>query len=323
MRRALIIWGVGFALLIAAFAITVATLNGTLYSAHGFVQSYLDALARHDSTTAEQLPGVRPPAGATTELLTDDALGAIDGIHLERDASNSRGVHTVSFGYLLGGKRASSDFRVRQTGTFLGLFSQWTFQTSPLATVSVAVLHDPRFLVNGQSVTSPAKHSAASPYLVFAPGLYRFDHKSTYLMADAVDAPVTDPGSVTPVQIDVEANTAFVTEVRKELQQYLDKCATQHVLLPTSCPFGKTFDNRVDSTPDWAMKRYPAITIIPDHDSGKWLVPNTTAAAHLKVKVQSLFDGSVSTYDKDVSFEVSYSITVGDDNQLTITSLYD
>ena len=44
VRRVLVPFVVGFALLIAAFLGTVAILDATLYSAHGFVASYLDAL---------------------------------------------------------------------------------------------------------------------------------------------------------------------------------------------------------------------------------------------------------------------------------------
>ncbi len=322
MRRALISWTIGFALLIGAFFATVGVLDSTVYSAHGFVASYLDALSRHDATTARELSGVRAPDRTASNLLTDDAIGTIGGIHLEHDTSDSAGVHTVTYGYRLGTKREMTAFEVQQSGTFLGLFPQWTFTKSPLATVSVEVLHDPRFRVNGTAVTTTAKHGAAASYVVFAPGLYTFDHRSTYLVASPVPVPVTDPGSVTPVQVDVEANAAFVREVSDQLDKYFDKCATQKVLLPTACPFGKSFNNRVVSTPAWSMKTDPKISIVPDQDSGKWLVPNSTGEAHLKVKVQSLFDGTVSQFDRDVPFQISYSIEIGLNNHLTITSLY-
>lgn len=87
--------------------------------------------------------------------------------------------------------------------------------------------------------------------------------------------PITQPGSVTPVQVNVQANTAFVAQVNHELHGYLAQCATQQVLLPTACPFGKTFDNRVDSLPRWTISRYPSVTIVPGRSVGKWLVPTT------------------------------------------------
>ena len=318
----MISWMMGFALLIAAFFGTVALLNSTVYSAPGFVSSYLDALNRHDATTARELPGVRAPSGVETTLLTDGALGTIADIHLEHDTAGSGGVHSVEFSYKLGKRSETSTYSVLQTDSFFGLFSRWSFDKSPLATVSVATPHDPRFRVNGTDVVSAVQATQSQPFVVFAPGVYVFDHRSTYLVATPVAVPVTEPASVTPVRVEAEANALFVKEVRKELGAYYVKCATQTVLLPTSCPFGKSFSNRVVSAPTWRMVSNPPVTIVPDHNSGHWLVPYATGQAHLLVKVQSLFDGSITTFDSNVPFEVSYTIAVAADDHLTITSLY-
>ena len=37
-------------------------------------------------------------------------------------------------------------------------------------------------------------------------------------------------------------------------------------------------------------------------------IPKTAGTAHLRVDVQELFDGSVSTFDEDVPFEVEFAI---------------
>jgi hypothetical protein len=317
----MISWMFGFALLIAAFFGAVAVLNSTVYSAHGFASSYLDALNRHDATTARGLPGVRAPSGIATTLLTDGALGTITDIHLMHDTAGTGGIHSVVFSYKLGGRSQTSTFSVVQTQSFLGLFSRWAFEKSPLATVSVATPHDPRFRVNGTDVVSTASATQSQPFVVFAPGLYVFDHRSNYLVATPVSVPITEPASVTPVRVEAEANAVFVKEVRKELNAYYITCAKQTVLLPTSCPFGKSFSNRVVSTPVWSMVSDPPVTIGPDGNSGRWLVPKATGQVHLMVKVQSLYDGSISTFDSDVPFDVSYTIEVAADDHLTITSV--
>jgi hypothetical protein len=321
VRRLTISWMIGFALLVGAFFGAVAILNSTVFSAHGFVSSYLDALNRHDATTARELPGVRAPSGVATTLLTDGALGTITSIRLQHDTAIGGGAHRVEFSYRLGKRGETSTFSVIQTPSFLGLFSRWSFEKSPLATVSVATPHDPRFRVNGSDVVSAVRSTQSQPFVVFAPGLYVFDHKSTYLVATPVAVPVTEPASVTPVRVEAEANTLFVKEVRTELKNFYVKCATQTVLLPTSCPFGKSFANRVVSTPAWKMVSDPVVTIGPDGNTGRWLVPSAAGVAHLVVKVQSLYDGSITTFDSDVSFEVSYSIEIATDNHLTITSV--
>lgn len=322
MRRVLILWSVAVAVLIGAFGITVLSLNATMYSASGFVESYLSALARHDATSARELPGVLASEDSAANLLTDDALGDLSEISLIDEDVDDDGVHIVSYEYNIGGYLGESDFRVRQTESFLGLFHTWSFDTSPLATVAVNVLHDDRFRANGVQLDEADQPIESGGFLVFAPGMYAFDHESTYLDADAIEAPITEPGSVTAVQVNVQANSTFVAEVDKELRGYLDACATQEVLLPTGCPFGKSFENRIDTTPDWSIARYPAVEIVPGETEGEWIMPQGDAAAHLSVEVQSLFDGSRSQFDEDIPFTVSYSIGIGESDQLSIKALF-
>jgi hypothetical protein len=221
----------------------------------------------------------------------------------------------------MGDQLGESDFRVRQTGAFLGLFPTWTFDSSPLATVAVTVLHDDRFRGNGVELTTADQPTESGGFLVFAPGLYSFDHRSTYLEADPIAVPISEPGSVTAVQVNVQANTYFVQQVSSELRDYLDGCAEQEVLLPTSCPFGKTFENRIDTTPAWSIASYPTVQIIPGVDTGDWLMPQTEAAAHLSVEVRSLFDGSRTQFDEDIPFTVAYSIAISSTDSLAIQAI--
>ncbi|MCU1405266.1 MAG: hypothetical protein JWQ43_1569 [Glaciihabitans sp.] len=321
MRRVVITWSVAFAVLIGAFAITVATVNNTLYSAGGFVGSYLNALSHKDAATALQLPGVLASEDSAADLLTDAALGDISDITLEDDDTDSDGIHTVTYSYTIGDQQAETDFQVRKTGNFLGLFPTWSFDTSPLATVAVTVLHDDRFRANGVNLTAAAQPTESGGFLVFTPGIYSFDHSSTYLTADAITAPITEPGSVTTVQVNVQANAAFVAELNTRVRDFLDTCATQQVLLPTSCPFGKTFDNRIDTTPAWSMSVYPQVDIIPGDGVGSWVMPQAGAAAHLSVEVRSLYDGSRTQFDEDIPFAVAYGITIGDNDLLAIRAL--
>jgi hypothetical protein len=70
------------------------------------------------------------------------------------------------------------------------------------------------------------------------------------------------------------------------------------------------------------MAEYPVVTIIPGEEPGTWLMPVTEAAAHLVVDVQSLFDGTVTTFDADVPFSISYVITFQADGSLYIVAQY-
>ena len=137
-------------------------------------------------------------------------------------------------------------------------------------------------------------------------------------MANLKPVTVTEPAAAVRARVDVEANAAFGKRVQKEVDDYLDACATQTVLLPTGCPFGESMGNRIVSTPTWHMTSYPPVVIQPGSKAGEWIMPETDASAHLTVDVKSLFDGTVSTFDEDVPFTVSYVITFLPDGELSI-----
>ena len=86
-RRILITWLVIAGFVVAAFFGTVLVLNSTLYSASGFVGSYLNALARHDIDAALATPGVVRTNDAASELLAAAALGDLSGIRPAGDTA--------------------------------------------------------------------------------------------------------------------------------------------------------------------------------------------------------------------------------------------
>ena len=129
----------------------------------------------------------------------------------------------------------------------------------------------------------------------------------------------SQPGAAVIAPVDLQPTEALIEQVQKELNSYLDDCATQEVLLPTGCPFGEEIANRIVSTPAWSISRYPQVSLQPGTEPGSWLMPSTEAAAHLVVDVRSLFDGSVSTFDEDVPFSSSYVVTFLPNNELLIS----
>ena len=329
MRRTVITWSAVMALLLAGFGASVLALNSDLYSAHGFVGRYLNALERQDSAAALALPGVRTGNEASAELLTDDAMGKLDHVRTISDTEDKDGRHTVVAEYSISAPDGSqtttarSEFVVARDGTRFGLFPSWSFVTSPINSMSITVLHDQNFDVNGFDLTTTAAPDAPAAFQVFAPGLYVLQHDSTYLTAQKVSAPITKIGEIADVTVDVQANEEFVAEVQKHVSAYLEECTTQQVLMPTGCPFGQSLSNRVQNTPTWSMVSDPAITIVPGTPSGTWAVPKTPAMAHLVVDVRSLFDGRVSTFDEDVPFDVQYALTFEPGNKLLITAVYE
>jgi hypothetical protein len=308
-------------LLLLAFVGTVTGLNVTLYSATGFVSSYLHALSRHDSEGALAMPGVTMTDDASKVLLASTALPELSNIHLISDAAHAGGHHTVVFGYTVAGQPGRTSFSVQHSGPRFGVFSSWRFSRSPVTTLTITPLHGQEFRANSIDITTKASAGTATDYLVFAPTAVELSYRSEYFVAPkavtVVDS-TTEPARAT---VDIEANRTFVAEVQKELDAHLKECVTQQVLLPTGCPMGKQITDRIQNDPVWSMVSYPKISIRAGDTEGSWLVPETEGTAHLVVQVKSIFDGKLSTFDSDVPFTVSYEITFPN-NQLTITAKY-
>ena len=309
LKYTLILWLVLLGVLAGTFAATVLILNATLYSAGGFVGSYLGALQRHDVDGALATPGVLGAANASDELLTPDAVEAPEDIRQLSDIDLGGGLHVVTYEYSFDGMVAQSTFRVEYTGPRLGLFSTWEFAESPVSILQVLPLHDAAFEVNGITVVSDAGPSATGDYQVLTPGVFTLTHESAYLTAERVRVGVTQGSTVKPVTIDIQANSDFVEKIQDEVDRFLDDCTESTVLFPTACPFGQELSNRVESVPVWSIAQSPVITIEPGDDRGTWIVPGVPGAAHLTVDVRSLFDGTLSTFDEDVPFTLNWVIT--------------
>jgi hypothetical protein len=305
MRRALLHWTLVFALLAAGFGAAVLALSNDLYSAHGFVRSYLEALQRHDADDALGFDGVE----GAGPVVTDATVGGFDGIRLVSDVE-VEGTHTVRFAYTVDGSEQITQFSVERTGTRLGLFATWRFAVSPVATLAVSVDHDSRFAINGTD-------AVAGPQQLLVPSAVTLTHATTYLEALPVSVALTEVGSTVDAAIDVAPTDAFAPAAADAIKLFLDDCATQTVLKPTGCPFGTDVANRVDSEPVWLIVEYPAVALNP---AGLAWQSEDGAVAHITVEVKSLFDGTLSTLDKDVPFTAVYTLTIGADDSLTVTS---
>ncbi|WP_431278804.1 hypothetical protein [Leifsonia poae] len=333
--RAILIWS-GFALLlILAFIAAVGAVQRTFYSAGGFVSSYVGALARQDLAAAMTMPGANPtsaslkaqglPAQPSRELLRTDVLPKLQNIRVVADDDLGTGEHLVEVHADADGHPVTARFSVRQTGAVLGILPTWRFNQTPLAVAHVTVEHADTFTIADHTVDVRATSkqptgtfTLSADYLLFAPGLYQLGHASRYLDAKAVDFTAGSPGRVVDATVVTNPNAAFVAQVDKQLHTYLDGCAKQQVLQPAGCPFGVSIDDRVLGLPTWSIAQYPPVTIVPGENT--WTMPSSRGVAHLSVRVQSLFDGSIDQRESDEPFQLSVSaITIFDDGALDLT----
>ncbi|MCU1635828.1 MAG: hypothetical protein JWQ68_1067 [Cryobacterium sp.] len=310
----------------------IGSLNRDVYSAGGFVRQYLDALARKDTATALALPGVMPTSAELEAarlsgelprtLLRPSMLRSLEDIRLTDDTEISTGVHVVSSSFLIGGSRLSMKFTLERAGTVAGVFDSWRFRESPLAVLQVTVLHGAEFVVNKLALDTRAHiapdatgFSNQAAYLAFAPSLYTLEVDTPLLSAAKSTVPVTT-GGLTQLTVDAQPNEAFAKKVQAELDNFLDQCTQQQVLLPSDCPFGIDIEDRVEGLPIWSITEYPPVSLVAGEAS--YDMPVTPGMAHIVVEVQSLFDGEMSTRDEDVPFSVSLSVSIEPDNSLNI-----
>lgn len=322
-------WTLLTALVLMAFFSAVGALNRDMYSASGFVRSYLQMLAARDVAGVLGVPGVAanlPEAGSDRAVLIDArALGEIKNIQIVRDDDLGGGRHRVTAHYdLVSGSTTlpgSTEFVVQSTPPTLGILNAWRFDRSPIATLTPVVQNSAIFSVGGVTVNQPASDDGQDDtlpsYPVLVPGLYSLSHSSYYLAAAPTTTAVTTVGADARGYLDVRANSTFANAVQERVNEALDACAEQDKLYPTGCPFGKSIEDRIVGEPQWTITEYPAIRIIPGF--GAWYVPQTSGVARLHVTVRSLFDGTVSERDYDVPFSISPRAKLDDRNTITLS----
>lgn len=321
MRRAVLPWVVVGALAITLGAGAVLVLNATVFGAAGFVRVYLEAVGRGDAAGALTLPGVSAASEARDDFLVDAALGGLTGLREVGVERRDDGTEEVTFAWRAGETEGVSTFVVERVGSRLGIFPEWGFAVSPIATLDLAIEHDERFDLNGVAATTGVGAATPVRYAVLAPGVFRLDHHSTYLEARAVDVVVDLSRRSVAASLDVQPGPALLDQITTEVHDHLRDCATQEVLFPTGCPLGHAIANRVVSTPAWSIVELPELDVEPGPTFGTWLVPPADVVSHLRVDVQSLFDGTVSTFDEDLPLEVSYLVTIqADDRTLLIVA---
>ncbi len=311
MRGRLLSWTIIFALLAAGFGATVLALNSSIYSAGGFVGSYLQALQRQDLDEVLAIDGVEAPANARADLLVAGVLGGFDGIRLLSDVE-AEGTHTVRYAYTVDGAEQVSQFAVERAGTRFALFPMWRFSVSPIATLAVTVDHDARFTANGVAATS-------GDYAVLVPARVELGHDTEWLEALDTTVAVTEVASTVAALVEVAPKEGFAPAATAAIAGYLDACATQTVLQPTGCPFGTTIANRLKGTPAWSLVAYPEAQLNTTDTPGTWETQRATGTAHITADVVSLFDGTTSRLDEDVDFAGTYLIVVGLDDSLSVS----
>jgi hypothetical protein len=325
--------GIVGVLLIAAIAAGASAIYREFYSPTAFVQRYLSLLAEGHAADALAVPGVAIdstaleaaglPTSASDALLRRAALATLDDVEITGESVREDGTALITVSYRAGAYPGVTTFEV-QPGPAVGPVPTWRFAKTPLALLNLSVNGSMTFDVNGFALdkrqVSPegidADPVAPVSLLVFSPGIYSVSVATAIATTPGVAVLSDSPLAIVPVQLQAEATQEFVTVVQQRVQEFLDGCAVQEVLQPTSCPFGYVVQDRIDSLPAWSIVQQPTVSVVPD--GAAWKIPDAPAVAHIDVDIRSLFDGTVRHVSQDVPFVVSGAITVLPDGAASI-----
>jgi hypothetical protein len=318
MRRVVLRWVGAFVVIAVVGVGSIAVVVAVGFGPGSLVSAYLDALGRRDAASALALPGVTVDGGSRA-LLTSAALPGLSGIRIIDDVEHDGGLHRVTASWMSHGTPGQTAFEVERVGTRFGVFPIWGFAQSPTAQLSLEVRNSRDVTAGQQAVHT--RGVGAQDYTVLVPGDYRFSYRTRLLTSQETAAVADTVGQRQSATVDVEATPRLLSIVSKQVDALLDRCATQRVLFPAGCPFGQQIDDRVTSTPRWSIVRSPAIRLDGAGDDESWTIPSVSATAHLKVKVQSLFDGTTSTFDKDVPFTIRATVHLDAAENVTISDV--
>jgi hypothetical protein len=324
-------WCGAIILLVGVFAAGVLALNLTVFGSSGFVTTYLQTLGARDVDGALGMPGVELPDDLTPDspgaaLLKRSTLATISDIRVTDDSDIGAGIHRVTVSYTLEGAdresaRTQSEFVVERGGTNFGVFSQWRFKESPVATLSLAVTNATSVTVGTGELDASdlgageGAFGAGARYTVLVPSLVVLSHDSHYLTSDTVAVTLVSPGTTESGIVKAAPNDLFSDAVAERLTTFLDDCAEQKSLFPVGCPFSRAITDRIDGDPTWSIVEYPQVMVVAGPSS--WLLADNAGVAHIDVQVKSLFDGTVSTLSEDIPFSLDYAISLDDDGTIT------
>ena len=300
---------------VSLWLLSILVLNLTLFSAGGFVMSYLRALEAGDLSLAASRAGLKETPRVTP--LTGEALRNSQVLNTGVLPS---GDVVVQIGYELDGEEGQSLFVVREAEPVLGFFQTWRFHQPPTATLELAILGDSRVSVNDSNL-DVTRLGVPPRVTVLVPGIYEASLNTGWVEAEPVAVSLTEVGSSERLRMVVSPTSRLEDSTTTALEDYLDECAEQGVLQPASCPFGITIDDRVIGNPDWIILDYPDVQLALSADRTSWAVSGKRGVAEVSMQVQSLFDGTIEEVTDVVRFDV-FGVVTGTNRDEPVLNLY-
>ncbi|GAB3193951.1 hypothetical protein [Nesterenkonia suensis] len=283
-------------------------------------QSLALAASAEDEAEGDQAPDAENADDSPT-VPDEDRLspGAMDSVLLDDDAlrHSSEQVQNLAIterrdgadlSFTVDGDPHEAHVPMTRTGSIWLFFDDWTLNSEAMTEVELSVPAAElggigQVEVNEQPVNL---HEDAATLAAFVPTVIDVDIDSEWLSGAGHEVVVADGDH--QIEIELEASETAAQLMHDEVEEYLDGCAEQEVLMPSGCPMGVTTPNSVDAdTISWEMPDPADITLTFGDDG--WTV---TGASMLRATVtfDSLdhFDGEELEESHDVRFGLDVQV---------------
>lgn len=302
------------------------------------VRAYVDAIARGDARTANDLADPRTfGAGVDPDLLTDEVLGSatqritVEEVDLAYDADLDADVVDVEVAYTLGPDRSVVTLRAKRAGTTAGVLHEWRVLDPLLVPVLVQTnepaLETARFGAGTVPLSGPEYGGFPQHRFFVYPGVYEVrGHESRYLEAapETVVAANRDYGARPTDSADYAVLVAVIHKAGKELTDiltgrladYVTGCVAAVPKAPANCP--ETIRLSAYRLASARLDRQPVIESIENYQvdyQGERTEPSLRMIARNGRFSYTDTDGSTGTED----FLAYARIVVTPDDDLTIT----
>lgn len=239
--RSLVAGGVMVVVVIAG-AVTTSVLRANVWGPAPTVRSYVEAIARGDAETAEQLSEVPENAGMLDSAVLKSAKNRPTDVRVGRIQTNGdRSLATVT--YEQGGKNRSGQVELRRTGTSFLVKDEWRV-TQPLAdTVSLYAADE----LEGSPVTVGGKEVGTvqdGKYTSLAyPGTYSVEVGGTKYFTGGTKSVTVGSASSPYVDFEPKATKQLTTDAERYVTDLITTCAAKtDVDALDGCPWYGPYD---------------------------------------------------------------------------------
>ncbi|KAA9395369.1 hypothetical protein FCK90_02925 [Kocuria coralli] len=312
--RAVGAWFFLVLLAVAAAWVTISLVNKYMYGPETDVRTYFTHLEEGDGARALGAINAQVPSGTDATLLDGDALrqatetlSDVEISTVSQDADSA----VVRADYTLDGQEHSTEYHLHPADTQWGFFTVWSFDETPLPTLTVSMPGVTSIDINDTSAAMP---DSTQEFAALPPGLYTASYASEYVDAEPESIALTAPDQDESATLAARPSQKMTDEVQRSISADLKQCTDQRTLFPADCPFSHEFGGRVQGTPTWKIVEQPEpeISVSAGSDTG-WSLSEARGVAEVSFTSVDLYDGTTEEHTERVPF--TYQATIGFDDQ--------